>query len=122
MPWLPVVHSADEDLWFFSTIVIPAENVWVARDGSDVAGFVSANEGWLNHLYVDPGYWRRGIGSELLSEARADADELQLWTFQRNTDARRFYAAHGFDECELTDGQDNEERTPDVRMVWVRRR
>jgi hypothetical protein len=45
---------------------------------------------------------------------------LQLWTFQRNADARRFYAARGFVDVEVTDGAGNEEMEADVRMVWAR--
>ena len=42
---------------------------------------------------------------------------MQLWAFQSNTGALRFYERHGFVAVEETDG-DNEERAPDVRMVW----
>jgi hypothetical protein len=43
---------------------------------------------------------------------------LELWTFQANQGARRFYERHGFEAIELTDGSGNEERTPDVRYAW----
>ena len=36
---------------------------------------------------------------------------IQLWTFQSNAGARRFYARHGFAEVEQTNG-DNEEQAP----------
>ena len=39
---------------------------------------------------------------------------LQLWAFQSNTGARRFYERHGFVEVRRTDGRDNEEGAPDV--------
>jgi len=32
--------------------------------------------------------------------------------------ARSFYLRHGLIELETTDGRDNEEHAPDVRMVW----
>jgi len=44
--------------------------------------------------------------------------ELKLWTFQRNTNARRFYEKHGFIADRMTDGMGNEEREPDMRYVW----
>jgi GNAT superfamily N-acetyltransferase len=72
----------------------------------------------VDHLYVAPEHWRRGYGPLLLNAAKQSADALQLWTFQRNRDARAFYATAGFREVELTAGERNEERTPDVRLVW----
>ena len=43
---------------------------------------------------------------------------MQLWTFQQNDRARRFYEARGFEAVEFTDGSGNKERQPDVRYVW----
>ena len=43
---------------------------------------------------------------------------LQLWTFQVNEAARRFYERQGFVAAESTDGSGNEERSPDVRYTW----
>ncbi len=43
---------------------------------------------------------------------------LALWTFQTNTRAQAFYTRHGFTEVRRTDGSANEEKAPDVRMVW----
>ena len=51
--------------------------------------------------------WRRSAGAE----------GLQLWVFQRNVGARRFYERHGFTLTELTDGSRNEEREPDALCV-----
>ncbi len=48
----------------------------------------------------------------------AAEDGLELWTFQVNARARRFYERHGFVEVDRTDGGHNEERQPDVRYAW----
>jgi hypothetical protein len=45
---------------------------------------------------------------------------LELWTFQRNANARRFYETHGFRCARLTDGRDNEEHEPDALYEWTR--
>lgn len=118
MPWLPNLHTPEEELWFFRTIVLPKETVWIAKTGSETVGFISVNEGWLNHLYVAPEHWSKGAGTKLLVTAKSQFDSLQLWTFQRNENARRFYVGHGFFERELSDGERNEERVPDVRLIW----
>lgn len=70
----------------------------------------------------DPSWTRRGIGTRLLSVAKRSRPEgLQLWTFQSNDGAHRFYERHGFKAEERTDGSRNQERTPNVRYVWDRR-
>lgn len=118
MPWLPVIHSPEEELEFFSETVLPNEKVRVVEAEDNIAGFVSFRGIWLNHLYIHPKFWGCGFGSRLLGEAKANSSHLQLWTFQRNRTARAFYDSHRFAEVELTDGTRNEERMPDVRMVW----
>ena len=71
-------------------------------------------------LYVHPGAQGRGVGSALLDLAKTTGDRLQLWTFQRNLAARRFYERHGFVLVEETDGARNEEREPDALYRWTR--
>ncbi|WP_422110095.1 GNAT family N-acetyltransferase [Bradyrhizobium elkanii] len=59
-------------------------------------------------------------GGALLEIARQDAGRLQLWTFQRNARARRFYETRGFVADEETDVSGNEEREPGVHYRWTR--
>ena len=120
MPWLPVIHSPDEVLEFFRDQVLPSQTVIVADKLGQMAGFAAYTDGWLHHLYVAPDAWRGRVGSQLLHQVQAASSSLQLWTFQRNTTARAFYARFHFDEVEFTDGGRNEEKTPDVRMIWRR--
>jgi len=120
MPWLPIVHSPEEDLEFFRDQVLPSQTVIVAETSEQITGFAAYKGEWLNHLYVGPDAWRSGLGSQLLRRVQAASSVLQLWTFQRNRNARAFYARFGFEEVEFTDGQRNEEKTPDVRMIWRR--
>jgi GNAT superfamily N-acetyltransferase len=118
MPWLPVLHSPDEDLVFFASEVATSAG-WVAQQETGaVGGFALARDGWLNHMYVEPGCHGLGAGTALLSAAcLAFPLSLQLWVFERNERARSFYCRHGFVEVELTDGSHNEEGVPDVRMA-----
>ena len=44
---------------------------------------------------------------------------LELYTFQVNAGARRFYERHGFRVVDLDDGARNEEGQPDVRYRWL---
>ena len=122
MPWLPIVHTPEEDFDYFSNTVLRSQTVRVAIQNNTVVGFSAFAEGWLNHLYVHPRFWKSGYGKLLLHSAQEDNRSLQLWTFQKNHTAREFYRRFGFTEVEKTDGQENEEKTPDVRMTWERDR
>ena len=120
LPYLPELHTPQQDLMFFKEHVFPASTIWLAEDEDRLIGFAAWKEDWLDHLYVDPAWHGRGIGSALLTAVREGVDELNLWTFQANTQARRFYERHGFRLVELTDGSRNEERTPDAHYRWAR--
>lgn len=113
MPWLPTLHTPAEDLNFFQ-VELESSDFIVAEVDGEMVGFGCVREGWLNHLYLLPEFTNRGIGTAILA---ALPQAQSLWTFQRNVDARRFYARHGWVEVELTDGSGNEEREPDVRLV-----
>ena len=118
MPWLPVLHTPDEDQRYFGRAVDTQQGYVAVLDGS-VVGFavVDEPEAVLEHLYLDPAVHRRGIGRALLDHARAGHDgPLQLWCFAENRAGRAFYAACGARELYETDGSGNEERTPDVRL------
>jgi putative acetyltransferase len=118
MPDLPVIHSAEDTHRFFANLIARGVSVTVAVEDDHVCGFSAAADGWIQHLYVSPPHWRQGIGRKLIAFEKASAQSLQLWTFQQNTMARAFYARHGFVEAEFTDGAGNEERVPDVRLIW----
>jgi putative acetyltransferase len=113
LPWLPVLHTPEEEAAYFAGAVGRGE-VTVAELDGRVAGFASVAE-LLDHLYVAPEAQGLGLGSALLYAARAlRPDGLALWTFQRNIRARRFYEQRGFGLVRLTDGSGNEEREPDA--------
>jgi GNAT superfamily N-acetyltransferase len=64
---------------------------WVARVEDQIVGFTLIDGENIDHLYVQPGWRRRGIGLSLLNKAKAlSPRQLELWTFQCNTDARAF--------------------------------
>jgi len=86
-----------------------------------IAAMAGLTPGWLDHLYVEPDAQGNGLGTALLKTAMREpeaANGLQLWCFQANAGARRLYERHGFMAEEMTDGQGNEEKTPDIRYVW----
>jgi GNAT superfamily N-acetyltransferase len=119
LPYLPDLHTPAEILGFFRDRVFPTCEVWVA-DAASFNGYCAFRPGWVDHLYIRPAHHRQGLGTVLLARAMAVNAHLSLWTFQRNTDAIRFYRARGFGVLRETDGSDNEEREPDALLEWTR--
>jgi GNAT superfamily N-acetyltransferase len=119
MPWLPELHTPAEDRAFIEQRVLRDCEVLVARRDGRVLGFLALDGQQVDHLYIHPDTQREGLGSALLGAAKARRPGgLELWAFQRNAPALAFYAAQGFAELYRTDGRDNEEREPDVRLGW----
>ena len=112
------LHSPAEDLEFHRSKVLVENEAWGAFEGDDLVGFIAFQPGWIDHLYVRPERLRRGIGSVLLTFAQQQQDELRLYTFQSNTRGRAFYERHGFVIEEMTDGNRNEEKMPDITYLW----
>jgi GNAT superfamily N-acetyltransferase len=116
----PPAHSETEvRVWISEQVLVEGE-CWVAHvRGGQIIAMLVVDGSWIEQLYVSPDCQRSGVGSALLDLAkRRVAGRLQLWTFQMNAPAQRFYEAHGFDCVEQTDGSRNEERTPDMRYVF----
>jgi ribosomal protein S18 acetylase RimI-like enzyme len=118
LPYLPDLHPPASVLAFFRDRVFPSSEIWVA--GEDTPdGFCAFREGWVDHLYIRPECHGRGLGTALLRQAMAGQSQVQLWVFQRNSNAIGFYRARGFRLVRRTDGSGNEEREPDVLMEWT---
>lgn len=119
LPQVRLAHAdAEVHAWIRDQVVAGAE-AWVAADGPAVVGMLVLAPGRVEQLYVAPDRLGEGIGRRLLDLAKARAaGPLELWTFQANDRARRFYERNGFLAVEATDGSGNEEREPDVRYRW----
>lgn len=119
MPSVQRAHPDDEVRTWVRDVLVRGGSVVVAEADGQVVGFVALSDGWVEQLYVDPSHQGQGIGAQLLALAKdRQPDGLQLWTFQVNEQAQRFYEQHGFVVVERTDGSGNEEREPDVRYAW----
>lgn len=117
----PPVHTDEEVRAWFASVVVPRGDTWVAEEeetGTVVAMMV-LDDGWVSQLYVDPDWTGGGIGSRLIEVAKRRCPEgLDLWMFESNVEAARFYERHGFTAVERTDGAANEEGAPDVHYRW----
>ena len=116
------IHDVGSIEWYITNRLIKRGSSCVYVENDEIVGWVDVHEDWVDQLYCRRGHTGKGIGVQLLNFAKSKSPSgLQLWTFQVNSGARRFYAREGFVEVELTDGQTNEERLPDVRMEWTQR-
>lgn len=120
MPYLPPRKRTDAEVeaWV-RDVVLPTSRVWVAEAEGEVVGYAAVADGTLNALYLLAHARRQGTGTLLLDEARRACPRgLDLFVFQRNTDARAFYEHHGFTVVDTNDGSRNMEREPDMTMRW----
>ena len=116
--WMPRLHTREEDREFCLDL-IAAGQVRLLRGPAGIAGFLAREGAYVSALYVAAPWRGQGFGKRLVDDAKAlSPGLLWLWTFQANDGARRFWQREGFREAELTDGADNDERLPDVKMVW----
>lgn len=123
LPTVRRAHDDDEVRGWFSHVVVPRYETWVAVAGGtgSVVGLLVLADTELEQLYLDPSWRGRGLGDRFMTLAKQQRPQgLELWTFQVNKPARRFYERHGFVAVEQTDGLRNEEREPDIRYVWRR--
>ncbi len=118
MPWLPVLHTAEDDREFFRRSFAEGHELWVAERDGRVAGFAGLDGEFLNQLYVAPAFQRGGIGDALFARAKESMPRGFRWyVFQWNERARRFYEARGGVVIELDDAG-GEEQLPDALYEW----
>ena len=92
------------------------DNIGVYDDGI-VKGLIHVEGSEVVELYVDYFFWDQGIGSQLIEFAKANYPVTFLWAIEKNTDAIRFYEAHGF---HLTNTKKFEEGTTEY-LVKIER-
>lgn len=120
MPYLPPRKRSDAEVeaWV-RDVVLPGSAVWVAERDGTVVGYAAVADGTLDALYLLAETRRQGIGTLLLTQAKAHRPTgLTLFAFQRNTPARAFYEHHGFTLVDTNDGSRNMENEPDLSMRW----
>ena len=92
------------------------DNMFVYDDGI-VKGLIHIEGNEIVELYVDYFFQGQGIGSALIEYAKEQFPITFLWTIEKNTDAIRFYEAHGF---HLTNTKKFEEGTTEYLVKMER--
>ncbi len=74
LPFAPPAHSDDEVRQWIADVLIPSGGVTVATIAGDVAGMMALSReglcGWIDQLYLHPSVVGRGIGSQLVEQAK----------------------------------------------------
>ena len=121
LTFLPMLHDIDSYRWYVANVMLKEWAVTIAEDGTGIVAFLGRRGEEMGHLYTRPDRIGRGAGTQLIEAAKASGvGALELWCFEANARARRFYEARGFRAVRFTDGANNEERTADVRYRWER--
>lgn len=97
---------------------LPQAETLVLEENDQVLGFVSLHEQRLAALFVSPHAQGRGLGRELLNEAKRRRDRLKLGVYRANTRAVAFYQAGGFVTVDET--HDPHTGQPELTMRWSR--
>jgi len=120
MPWLPDLHTPEEDVaWFRNTL---AGEAWIFEEDGEPVGYAAMKDGELHDLYVAPGAQRRGVGGALFAQVQAaHPDGFRFWAFRDNTRARNRPAVEhlrelGYVRCVGADDPD-----PQIRPSGNRR-
>ncbi|MDV2991915.1 MAG: hypothetical protein N4J56_001569 [Chroococcidiopsis sp. SAG 2025] len=75
-------------------------------------------EQYLDQLFVDVVDQNQGVGSALISKAKAICKQgLSLHTLQQNTKACTFYKKHGFQEGKVSINKVNGQ--PNIELYWL---
>lgn len=121
LAFLPFLHTPAEDRRFIEDTILRQYEVTVAEDASGIVSFLALRGEEVRLFYTRPDRIGTDAGTLLIEAAKAGGvAALELWCFQANTRARRFYEARGFRAARFTDGANNEEKTPDVLYRWQR--
>ncbi len=113
-------HFFYEDMTYFSTHVLPENQVWVmlGQDGRPMA-FMAIKADFIDYFYIHPDHWRKGFGQQFLAHARLiSPHRLWLYTLQINQNACAFYEKNGFKAVEFGISPAPESE-PDVKYEWL---
>lgn len=90
-------HTLEDAREFFRTVIIAEDELWVYELNGVPVGYLGMQGNFVDRLYVNPAYHRRGIGQALLDHAgKVSPYHLWLYTHAENKVARAFYEKNGF--------------------------
>ena len=89
-------HTPQRQRGYLLEQMAQGKRFFVLHDQDRCLGLVSEWDGLIENLYVDPKYYRQGIGSRLLEHVCALHCQPNLWVLSNNVRAIALYKMHGF--------------------------
>ncbi|MFN8413613.1 MAG: GNAT family N-acetyltransferase [Anaerolineales bacterium] len=111
-------HTLEDARNYFQNVIVQENQIWVYELENLPVGFLGISGEFIDRLYVDPAYHRRGIGQTLMDYAKTlSPNHLWLYTHVANTVARSFYEKNGFvaEKFGISPAPESE---PDVEYHW----
>jgi putative acetyltransferase len=119
MPWLPNVHTPEEDSWWVENKLFAETEIHIAIADDAIIGVCAIGGDMVEQLYVATAFQRMGIGKALIDLAKRERPGgLRLYCFADNHNGASFYRSQGFTVAEEGDGSGNEEGMPDLLLAW----
>ncbi len=103
---------------YFRRAIAVENQLWVYVLNNIPIGYLGVWDEFIDRLYVDPAYQRRGVGQTLPDHARTlSLKHLWLYTHVANKVARAFYVKNGFipEKFGVSPPPESE---PDVEYHW----
>lgn len=103
---------------YFRDEIVPKNQMWVYELDGVPVGYIALQNDYIDRLYVNPKFHRRGIGLALIEYARSlSPNHLWLKTDQSNKISRAFYEKNGFIPGKLGVSPPPESE-PDIEYHW----
>lgn len=124
--WLEVNTEAhefiDKNYWIeqfdFVKQAIQTATLFAYYNQTKIVGFIGLVDDYIAGIFVQKAYQNKGIGSKLLSFAKAENDTLSLSVYRKNQPALTFYLKQGFEIS--TKQLDERTQEEEYVMVWDR--
>jgi ribosomal protein S18 acetylase RimI-like enzyme len=112
------VFTLEQASRVFENIIRPHCDIWVATLDERVVAYLAMKVTYIDRLYVDPGAWHKGWGTQLVNFAKqVSPSGLEVHTHQANVAARKLYERHGFRAVKFGLSP-APESVPDVECHW----
>jgi len=77
-------------------LYIPNSDTYVYEDNGAVKGFISLHKNTIAAIFVSPDSQNKGIGTQLIAQAKNICSSLRLTVYKENSNGIRFYQKCGF--------------------------
>ncbi|RIO46165.1 GNAT family N-acetyltransferase [Staphylococcus hyicus] len=77
--------------------MLPDSTIYVYYVDNQIVGFAGLYEKYIAGIFIKDNYRNKGIGSLLLKRLKGDYKGLNLYVYEKNEGAIRFYTKHQFE-------------------------